>query len=141
MVRVCSATDHSSTPPRAHAPGVGVTLLDFPAYADRVPTRNGSAGTAVITTARRSRSADRRNRMRNYLLAMALRVICFILMIIIDDTVTRIVLIAIAGFVPGMAVLAANAVDRRRQATAPVEQGFPQERPALTDHRTITVDD
>ena len=79
--------------------------------------------------------------MRNYLLAMALRVVCFILMIVIDNTAARIVLIAIAGFVPGVAVLAANAVDRRRHTTAPVEQGFPQDRSALTDHRTITVDD
>lgn len=79
--------------------------------------------------------------MRNYIIAMSLRVVCFVLILVVDNTYTRIGLIVAAGVLPGVAVLLANAVDRRGHATPVVEPGFPERHTALSAHHVIPHDD
>lgn len=78
--------------------------------------------------------------MRNYSLAMGLRVACFIAMLVIPNTPARIALIAMAAFLPGAAVLLANAVDRRQRPHAHEVTTETHPVGALTDHRVISID-
>jgi hypothetical protein len=66
----------------------------------------------VITSARPSHSADIRRREIRYLLSMGIRTLCFVLAIVTDGPV-RWVLVAGAVFLPDVAVVLANATDRR----------------------------
>ena len=73
---------------------------------------NSESDTPVITSARVSRSADIRRREIRYLLSMGIRTCCFVLAIVTDGPV-RWVLVAGAVFLPYVAVVLANATDRR----------------------------
>jgi DUF3099 family protein len=66
----------------------------------------------VITSARPSHSADIRSREIRYLVSMGIRTLCFVLAIVTDGPV-RWVLVAGAVFLPYVAVVLANATDRR----------------------------
>lgn len=71
---------------------------------------------------------------------MGFRIACFLAIIVVPDTWARLALIAAAGVLPGIAVLAANAVDRRSHATRAVERGEPEPRKALTQQPDATFD-
>lgn len=92
---------------------------------------------AVITHARPSRSVDRNRRTRNYIIAMALRIACFVGLVAIPIPWVRIAMVVGAAFLPGFAVMAANFVDKRRQPPVLVEPGEPEARPQVGDHVTI----
>jgi Flp pilus assembly protein TadB len=65
-----------------------------------------------ITSARASRSSDIHKREMRYLLSMAIRTLCFVLAIVTSGPV-RWVLVAGAIFLPYVAVVMANASERR----------------------------
>ena len=74
-----------------------------------------------MTTARVAVEEDRHRRMRNYLLAMGLRIVGFPLsvwLLLNGYLVPGIVLAAVATVIPSVAVVIANAVDRRGTSVA-----------------------
>ena len=77
----------------------------------------------VITSARMSHSEDLRRRQRRYLVSMGIRTVCFVLAIVASGPL-RWSLVAGAIFLPYVAVVLANATDRRTRsapASFPVE--------------------
>ncbi|MCK0113760.1 DUF3099 domain-containing protein [Ornithinimicrobium sp. F0845] len=69
-----------------------------------------------VTTARRSPKEDREQRMRTYLIAMAVRTVSFPLAVwalVSGWIVVGVILAAAATFLPQIAVTIANAVDNR----------------------------
>ncbi len=76
------------------------------------PPLNSSPDPTVITSARPSRSADIRRREIRYLVSMGIRTACFVLAIVTHGPL-RWVLVAGAVFLPYVAVVVANATDRR----------------------------
>lgn len=93
---------------------------------DRVPTpdRSGPARRPVqaVTSARPSVEADRSRRMRSYLLAMGIRTASFPLAvwaILSEWYLVGSLLVAAAVVLPSVAVMVANAVDRRTTVTGP----------------------
>lgn len=91
--------------------------------------RPRAAEVPVITTAAPGRSRDLARRQRQYLVAMTLRLVCFVGMILVRGPVGIVLLVA-ALVLPAVAVLLANAIDRRRPE-GHVERGEPADRPAL----------
>lgn len=73
-----------------------------------------------ITDARLSASEDLDRRQRRYLWTMLIRVVCFGLMIVVPGW-WRLVALLGAVFLPAVAVLLANSVDRRAPAVRPPE--------------------
>ncbi|QFG68720.1 DUF3099 domain-containing protein [Ornithinimicrobium pratense] len=90
--------------------------------------RDARGRAQAVTTARRSQDEDRNQRMRRYLLAMAIRTACFPLAVWAYAS-GRYVLAGVAAVgaavIPTFAVMLANAVDRRSVPTdeviAPVQ--------------------
>lgn len=82
-----------------------------------------------ITSARTSRSEDMHKRQTRYLMSMAIRTVCFVLAIVTDGWV-RWVFVTGAVFLPYVAVVLANATDRRSQSGP--GSFLVQEGPALT---------
>lgn len=80
-----------------------------------------------ITGARRSHTEDLDRRINRYLISMAVRTICVIGVFVVPGP-ARWVLVVGAVFLPYVAVLLANATDRR--STAP---------PPAVDHRSLTA--
>ncbi len=76
-----------------------------------------------ITSARASRSEDLRRRQLRYLFSMGLRTVCFVLAIVTTGPL-RWALVAGAVFLPYIAVVLANATDRRTSAGPP---SFPRD--------------
>ncbi len=68
-----------------------------------------------ITSARTSHSDDLHKRQVRYLLSMGIRTVCFVLAIVTDGPL-RWTLVAGAVFLPYVAVVLANATDRRTDA-------------------------
>ena len=66
-----------------------------------------------ITSARTSHSDDLHKRQVRYLMSMGIRTVCFVLAIVTTGPV-RWILVAAAIFLPYVAVVLANATDRRR---------------------------
>ena len=95
---------------------------------------------AVITDAHPGRSRDLRKRQTRYLITMGFRIACFLAVIVVPNMWARMALIAAAGVLPGIAVLAANAVDRRSYGSRAVERGEPETRRALTRGETVEGD-
>jgi len=81
----------------------------------------------TITSARESRSADIRRRQTRYLISMGIRTVCFVLAIVVSGPL-RWVLVAAALFLPYVAVVIANASERREseEFTAYVAPSAPQ---------------
>jgi Flp pilus assembly protein TadB len=80
-----------------------------------------------ITTARSGRSADIRRREVRYLVSMGVRTVCFVLAIVTSGPV-RWVLVGAAFVLPYIAVVIANATDRRDEAQ---QVPFSPDRPQL----------
>ncbi|MEZ5092703.1 DUF3099 domain-containing protein [Nocardioides sp.] len=80
-----------------------------------MPSRRGDDAVR-ITTAARSAAADTAARQRRYLLSMGVRTLCVIGAVVIGPGWLRWVLVAGAVVIPQLAVVAANAVDRRSEA-------------------------
>ena len=98
-----------------------------------------------MTTARRSPVEDRRRRIRAYIIAMVIRTISFPLAVwafLSGWVVVGFVLAAAATFLPQIAVMMANAVDRRTTPAGTVtspQRALPRAGPptdARTDHPT-----
>lgn len=106
----------------------------------RVRGRRTPVPAAVITDAHPGRSRDLRQRQTRYLITMGFRIACFLAVIVVPDTWARLALIVAAGVLPGIAVLAANAVDRRSHVAKAIEPGEPEARRALTKEPNPTVD-
>ncbi|MBD3784654.1 MAG: DUF3099 domain-containing protein, partial [Micrococcales bacterium] len=110
-------------------------LVDYPAvaghgrtYGGRVPTtRQQQPAAQSVTTAAESREADQRHRMKQYLVTMSIRTVCFVLTIVVDEWY-RWVFAAAAVFLPFVAVVAANAV-------APRVRAVPRSPPPSTPRR------
>ena len=88
------------------------------------PSRPGPSRRPVqaVTSAGPSVEADRRRRMRSYLLAMGFRTISFPLAvwaIVSEWYVVGALLVVAAAVLPSIAVMLANAVDRRASVTGP----------------------
>jgi hypothetical protein len=94
----------------------------------------------VITDAYPGRSRDLRQRQTRYLITMGFRILCFLAVIVVPDTGARLALIVAAGVLPGIAVLAANAVDRRSHDSKAIERGEPEQRRALPRQATVAGD-
>ncbi len=91
----------------------------------------------AITSARPARSVDIRRRQTRYLLSMGLRTICFVLAIVTTGPL-RWSFVAGAVFLPYVAVVLANATDRRESVgpTAYLDNEKPLlEAPAPTSRR------
>ncbi len=71
-----------------------------------------------ITSARTSHSDDLRKRQRRYLLSMGIRTVCFVLAVVTDGPV-RWVFVFGAVVLPYVAVVLANATDRRSRPGPP----------------------
>ena len=90
-----------------------------------------------ITAAAQAHSADLDARIRRYLISMAIRTVCFILVLVIDSPI-RWAFAVLAVILPYVAVVMANAAGgRRRAATAtvptvriPLADGAPADSPA-----------
>ena len=95
-----------------------------------VPQANRHGGTAVITDARVSTSAEMSKRIRRYTITMAFRTACFVSMIFVSGP-ARWVLLAGAIVLPYIAVLFANQANQRTPS-AIVTQGVPSDLPQLT---------
>ncbi|MFT3875522.1 MAG: DUF3099 domain-containing protein [Propioniciclava sp.] len=80
---------------------------------------------ALITSARVGTSLSSEQRIRRYLVTMAVRVICF-LAGIASPLPWNIVLFLMAALLPGIAVLLANARDNRPAAVVPAEDEEPR---------------
>ena len=84
---------------------------------------------ALITSARAPRSLDTGERTRRYFLSMAVRVVCFACACF-APLPWNLILFVCAAIIPGVAVILANAVDRR--TTPPPDADVtPLDRPAL----------
>lgn len=82
----------------------------------------------AITSARPARSADIRRREIRYLVSMGIRTVCFVLAVVTSGPL-RWVLVAGAVFLPYVAVVLANATDRRQSAAPPAF--YAEDRPLL----------
>jgi len=76
-------------------------------------------------------------RIRRYTITMAFRTACFVSMIFVHGW-ARWVLLALAIFLPYIAVVAANQADQRT-AGGPVERGAPEDAPQLTTGEPVEV--
>lgn len=70
---------------------------------------------------------------------MAFRIVCFLAIIVVPGTGPKIGLLVAATLLPGIAVLVANAVDRRSHVPKAFETGAPEPRKALTREPTPVV--
>lgn len=65
----------------------------------------------TVTSARKSPAQDRAERTRRYLISMSIRTVCFVLFVVVDHPL-RWAFVVGAVFLPYVAVVLANAVDR-----------------------------
>ncbi|HMM94427.1 DUF3099 domain-containing protein [Phycicoccus sp.] len=101
-------------------------------------TRQQQPAAQSVTTAAESREADQKHRMKQYLVTMSIRTVCFVLTIVVDEWY-RWVFAAAAVFLPFVAVVAANAVAPRvRGRRAPVTPAV-DPTPRITDHAATYV--
>ncbi len=78
----------------------------------------------LITSARIGKTLDTDQRMKRYLISMAVRVVCFVSGVF-APLPYNIALIVLAAVIPGVAVILANAIDQRRPPVADVAEGVP----------------
>lgn len=72
-------------------------------------TRRPATAAQSVTNAPESRTEDQARRLRQYLITMTIRTMCFVLVVVVDSWL-RWVFAAAAVFLPFIAVVAANAV-------------------------------
>ncbi len=94
-------------------------------------------GPVSITSARTSHSEDLHKRQVRYLMSMGIRTVCFVLAIVTTGPL-RWVLVSAAVFLPYVAVVLANAGDRRTSTGPP--EFVHEERPALTAGEAASPD-
>lgn len=94
------------------------------------PHRSADSRT-VITNARESASDDLSRRQKQYFIAMAFRVACFVAMVFVPGA-GRWVLLGIAVIIPTIAVSFANQADRRSPRQQTIVTGTPSSAPELT---------
>jgi len=82
-----------------------------------------------VTSAPEARTEDQARRLKRYLITMAIRTACFILLVVVDAWY-RWIFAAGAVFLPFIAVVAANAVMPRPPSSRVIERARPT-RPAL----------
>lgn len=70
---------------------------------------------------------------------MGFRILCFLAIVVVPGTAARIALLLAAAVLPALAVMIANAVDRRSHAAAMVEPGAPESRRALPKESSPVV--
>ncbi|OYN94698.1 hypothetical protein CGZ96_17690 [Enemella evansiae] len=149
--RTDSEADSGCAVMRPTLPQIGMRAAEGPAYAGAMATAGAGNGAtrvgphggrsrgaqAVITSVRPGRSSDLSARERRYLLTMGIRVACFIGMIFIGG-VGRWVLLVGAAFLPAIAVMLANVIDKRGEGSraAPLPD---TDRPALPERSTEVV--
>lgn len=92
--------------------------------------RRQATDAALITSAKKSRSLDADERNRRYLITITFRVIAFVSGSFAPAPWNW-VLYGAAAFLPVMAVLLANAIDKRSPPGVPDDDDAPR-RPALT---------
>ncbi|TDT32881.1 Protein of unknown function (DUF3099) [Naumannella halotolerans] len=92
----------------------------------------------VVTTAPKSPAAQRKQRERQYMIMMGIRMVCFLLIFAVPGF-WKLVMIGLAVVLPGIAVILANAVDRRRQNTAALRE--PSDSPELTSGVVLEADE
>jgi hypothetical protein len=88
----------------------------------------------VITNARGAASAELSGRVKRYTLAMAFRMACFLAMLAVDGWL-RWVLLAVAVFMPYLAVVLANQADQR--SAAPLQAVAPSPATAITTGQAL----
>ena len=101
---------------------------------DHGPTHDPHRGAdprTVITNARESASDDLSRRQKQYFIAMAFRVACFVGMVFVPGA-GRWVLLGIAVIIPTIAVSFANQADRRSPRQETIVTGTPSAAPELT---------
>jgi hypothetical protein len=102
----------------------------------RRPRRRGATA-VVITDAQAASSREMSSRIRRYTITMAFRMACFVSMLFVHGGL-RWVLLALAVFLPYVAVIAANQADQRASAGR-LEQGAPVGSPQLTVGEQVDV--
>lgn len=105
---------------------------ETPIHGPRFDALGGSS--AVITDARTSTSLEMSRRIRRYSIAMAFRTACFISMIFVQGSL-RWVLLAVAVFLPYVAVVLANQANNRTQPPREADDIGQNTAPQLTDGR------
>jgi hypothetical protein len=75
-------------------------------------TRHRHDSAQSVTSAAESRTEDQARRLKQYLLTMSVRTVCFVLLVVIDHPI-RWLFAFLAVFLPFIAVVAANAVKPR----------------------------
>lgn len=91
---------------------------------------------ALITSARIGKSLDADQRNRRYLASMAVRVACFLAACFTPFPYNAALILG-AAIIPGLAVILANAVDKRTTPQT-VASGAPAGTPALTQGVVVT---
>jgi hypothetical protein len=99
--------------------------------------RRGRPATALITDASSASSKEMSRRVRRYTITMAFRTACFVSMIFVQGW-ARWVLLALAVFLPYVAVVAANQADQRSSGRS-MERGAPEDAPQLTAGEHVEV--
>ncbi|WP_375432362.1 DUF3099 domain-containing protein [uncultured Friedmanniella sp.] len=105
------------------------TMVTSPGDRSTATPTHHLAETSVITDARTAGSQELSSRVRRYTYAMAFRMACFLAMIFVEGWL-RWVLLAVAVFMPYLAVVLANQSDQR--SADPVDAVLPEAAPALT---------
>jgi Protein of unknown function (DUF3099) len=98
-----------------------------------MPDRRRGDDAIRITTATRSAAEDTSARQRRYLISMAIRTLCVVGAVVVGPGWFRWVLVAGAVALPQVAVIAANAVDRRSDRHELVGPTSSRELPGRTD--------
>ena len=96
-----------------------------------MPTTRHDHDVQSVTSAPEARTEDQARRLKQYLITMAIRTACFILLVVVDAWY-RWIFAAGAVFLPFVAVVAANAVMPR--VSGPGAPGAAGGRPDPADH-------
>ena len=107
-------------------------------------TRRPATAAQSVTNAPESRTEDQARRLRQYLITMTIRTVCFVLVVVVDSWL-RWVFAAAAVLLPFIAVVAANAVRPavrgRVRAVTPTVDTTRQIRPDAHEPLADDVDD
>jgi Flp pilus assembly protein TadB len=97
--------------------------------------------TAVITDLGSSRTAEIRERERRYVITMLFRALCFIAAVLIFHGAARWFAVVVAMLLPWLAVVLANAPNKRESKHAAYEPKAPPETPGLAAAREPRIID
>lgn len=106
-------------------------------------SRSRRRESVLITSLATSRTAEIRERERRYVIVMLLRAACFVLATVLFHGAARWIAIAVAIFMPWLAVILANQPRVRASRHAAYVPPAPREQPGLQpgrEHRIIDPD-